>query len=508
MNKTIVFGIFLYIVNAWAPGASAASCESLASLKLPDTTITLAQTVQAGSFAPAAGPRGGGGGNVPNPFRAMPTFCRVAATLKPSPDSDIKIEVWLPESGWNSKFQAVGNGGWTGSIPYPALAAGVQRGYATAGTDTGHEGGSGSFALGHPEKLTDFAYRAVHEMTVKAKSIIDAYYGNNPKYSYWNGCSSGGKQGLKEAQRFPNDFDGIIAGAPAAYWTHLTASAAWVGQAVNRTESSYIPPAKYGPIHNAAINACDANDSVKDGVIDDPKKCKFDPKVLQCRDGDGPDCLTAGQVETARAMYSPVVNPRTKETLFPGFEPGSEMGWSIVAGPRPTSLGIDHWKYVVFKDPNWDYKTMDFDKDVALGDKLDNGAINAIDPNLAPFFSRGGKLLQYHGWADPLIPPQSSVDYYNSVLKTMGGAAKVNDSYRLFMVGGMGHCAGGDGPANFDMLSALEQWVEKGSAPASIPAAHVSNGKPDRTRILCPYPQVASYKGSGDPNDAANFVCK
>jgi len=478
--------------------AHAAPCENLTSLKLPDTTITLAQSVAAGTFMPPAA-RGGQA----NAFKDLPAFCRVAATLKPSRDSDIKIEVWLPESGWNMKFEAVGNGGWTGNIPYPALAGGLQRGYATAATDTGHRGGSGSFALGHPEKLVDFAYRAVHELTVKAKAITEAYYGSNPKYSYWNGCSSGGKQGLKEAQLFPNDYDGIVAGAPANFWTHLTASAAWVGQAVNKTESSYIPQTKYSLVHDAAVHACDALDGVKDGVIEDPKKCKFDPKVLQCNGDETAACLTAAQVDMARVMYSPIANPRTRQTLFPGFEPGSEMGWSTVAGRQPTSLGIDHWKYVVFKDPNWDYKTMDFDKDVALADKLDNGMINAIDTNLRPLFTHGGKILQYHGWADPLIPPQNSADYYESVLKAMGGPSKVKDSYRLFMVPGMGHCGGGDGPSNFDMLSALEQWVEKGKAPDRIIAS-----MPGRTRPLCPYPQVAVYKGSGSTDDASNFSCK
>jgi feruloyl esterase len=485
--------------------ADAATCESLTGLKLQGTTITLAETVAPGGFVPA-GPRGGRGGAGPqiNPYGNLPAFCRVAATLKPSSDSDIKIEVWLPASGWNMKFEAVGNGGWAGNISYPALADGLRRGYATASTDTGHEGGSGSFALGHPEKLIDFAYRAVHEMTVKAKAITAAYYGANPKYSYWNGCSSGGKQGLKEAQKFPDDFDGIIAGAPANYWTHLTAGAAWVGQAVNKTEDNYIPPSKYSLIHTAAMNSCDALDGVKDNVIENPKKCKFDPSILLCKGDDTSMCLTSAQVETTRAMYSSVMNPVTHKALFPGFEPGSEPGWSLVAGRQPTSLGIDYWKYVVFKDPNWDYKTMDFDKDIALGDDVDkNVGINAIDTNLQPFFSHGGKLLQYHGWTDALVPPQNSVDYYQSVVKAMGGVSKVQNNYRLFMAPGMNHCGGGDGPTQFDTLAALEQWVEKGKAPDQIIAS-----RPGRTRPLCPYPQVAVFKGSGSTDEAANFACR
>src|SRR5580704_12361863 len=259
-------------VTLGAGAAYAASCENLASLKLPDTTVTLAQEVAAAANTPA--------------------YCRVAATLKPSSDSDIKIEVWLPVSGWNEKFVANGNGGWSGAITPNTLAAAVRRGYATATTDTGHQGGSGSFALGHPEKLIDFAYRAVHEMTVKSKLVIAAYYGKGPRLSYWNGCSSGGKQGLKEAQRFPDDFDGIIAGAPANYWTHLTAQSVWTVEAAKADPATDIPAAKAQVLHRAVLAACDALDGVKDGLIDDPTRCKFDPQTLACKGEDGADCLT------------------------------------------------------------------------------------------------------------------------------------------------------------------------------------------------------------------------
>jgi len=481
--------------------AAAGSCESLAGLKLPDTTITMAQSVAAGAFTvPAAGR-----GAAPR-FDDLPGFCRVAATLKPSTDSDIKIEVWLPASGWNGKFEAVGNGGWNGNIDINALATGLRRGYATSSTDTGHEGGGGPW-MQRPEKLIDFGYRAVHEMAVKAKAIVAAYYGNGAQLSYFNGCSAGGRQALKEAQRFPEDFDGIIAGAPALNTTGRAAFSMYVAQAMHKDEASYIPASKYPLIHNAVLEACDAGDGVKDGVVENPKVCKFDPKVLECKSGDAATCLTAPQVESARKSYTAVVNPRSKQDIFPGLEPGSELGWATFASPQPFALGAQMFQYMVFKDANWDYKTLNFDTDMALTHKIENGTINAQDPNLKPFFAHGGKLIHYHGWSDPQITPMSSVNYYKSVLETMGDAGKVKDNYRLFMVPGMAHCGGGDGTSSFDMLSALEQWAEKHKAPEQILASRNRNGAVDRTRPLCPYPQVATYKGSGSTDDAVNFVC-
>ena len=482
--------------------AAAASCESLAGLKLPDTTITMAQSVAAGAFTvPAAGR-----GAAPR-FDDLPAFCRVAATLKPSTDSDIKIEVWLPASGWNGKFEAVGNGGWNGNIDINALATGLRRGYATSSTDTGHEGGGGPW-MQRPEKLIDFGYRAVHEMAVKAKAIVAAYYGNGAQLSYFNGCSAGGRQALKEAQRFPEDFDGIIAGAPALNTTGRAAFSMYVAQAMHKDEASYIPASKYPLIHNAVLDACDAGDGVKDGVLENPKVCQFDPKLLECKSGDAATCLTAPQVESARKSYTAVVNPRSKQEIFPGLEPGSELGWATFGSPQPFGLGAQMFQYMVFKDANWDYKTLNFDTDMALTHKIENGTINAQDPNLKPFFAHGGKLIHYHGWSDPQITPMSSVNYYKSVLETMGDAGKVKDNYRLFMVPGMAHCGGGDGTSSFDMLSTLEQWVEKHKAPEQILASRNRNGAVDRTRPLCPYPQVATYKGSGSTDEAANFVCK
>jgi feruloyl esterase len=477
--------------------AQDSSCEKLGKLSLPDTTITQVQAIKA---PPASAPAG---------LQNLPPYCRVAATLAPSKDSEIKIEVWMPESGWNGKLQSVGNGGWSGAINTGGLAGAIRRGYAAAGTDTGHSAGGAGFAMGHPEKLIDFGYRAVHEMTVKAKAFIAAYYGNGPKVSYWNGCSSGGKQGLKEAQRFPNDYEGIIAGAPANYWTHLMVATLWAAHATLKDPASYIPPAKYPLIHRAVLDACDALDGVKDGVLENPMRCKFDPKVLLCQGEDTADCLTAPQVEAVLKIYGPVKNPRTRQEIFPLLEPGSELGWPALAGgPGPLPIPVEHFRYVVFQDPSWDFKTLNFDSDVALADKLDNGLLNATDPNLKDFFMRGGKLLQYHGWNDQLIAPRNSINYYKSVEEKLGGSAKLQSNYRLFMVPGMAHCGGGDGPGSFDMVSAIEQWVEQDKPPDQIIAALRANNTVVRTRPLCPFPQVSQYKGIGSTDDAANFVCR
>jgi feruloyl esterase len=500
--------VFLIALLALAPAAWAASCEELSNLKLTDTTIA-AQSVGAGAFAPPAAGKGKGkGGAETNPFADLPAFCRVALTIKPTSDSDIKVEIWLPANNWNGKFEANGNGGWNGNIAPATLAAGMRLGYASAMTDTGHEGGSASFAMGHPEKVIDFGYRAVHEMAVKGKQIVQAFYGREPRYSYWNGCSAGGRQGIMAAQRYPADFDGIVAGAPGLNWSGRAMQAVWIGQATHKTDASAVPAAKFTAIHNAALEACDAKDGVQDGVIDSPQKCSFDPKVMECKGAEDNNCLTPAQVETVRTIYSDVTNPRTKQLLFNRHEPGSENGWNTMAGAQPFGLGTDLFKYIVYENPNWDYKTFNFDSDAEKTRKA-SAAMDALSPDLTAFFARGGKLLQYHGWADPQISPGSSVTYFESVMRAAGSnASKVQDNYRLFMVPGMAHCGGGDGTSSFDMLTVLEQWVEQKNPPAQVLASRVRNGAVDRTRPLCPYPQVAVYKGSGSTDEAANFSCR
>jgi feruloyl esterase len=478
------------------PGVAAAAgrnCESLGGVKVEGMTVTLSKSVAAG--AEARYPR-------------LPGFCRVAAVLQPTGDSEIKIEVWMPDAAsWNGKFEGTGNGGWGGAVEPGELAGAVGRGYAAASTDTGHADGSASFAMGHPEKLVDFGYRAVHGMTVAAKALIAAFYGEGPKLAYFEGCSSGGRQALMEAQRFPEDYDGIVAGAATNNWNAMMFGRIWVAQATLSDAASYIPPAKYPVIHKAALAACDAMDGVTDGVIDDPRGCKFDPAVLECKAGDAADCLTKAQVAAAERIYTPASNPRTKEIIFPAMERGSELVWGRLAGgPKPIELADDYFKYVVFEDAKWDFRTLNFDGDVAKGWKKDGGVLSAVNPDLRPFFARGGKLIQYHGWTDQQVMPENSINYHESVVKTVG-AKQVDASYRLFMVPGMGHCGGGDGPNKFDMLGALDEWKVGGKAPDAVVASHAMGGTVDRTRPLCAYPEVAKYKGVGSTDEAGSFAC-
>ncbi len=487
--------------HAQTPSVSAAACERLAaSLALPNSTVTSSAVVAAGAFTPP-----GGGAAAERAAAGLPAFCRVALTITPSSDSDIKSEVWLPLSGWNGKFLQVGNGGWGGSIQYTALADSLRRGYAAASTDTGHVGSSASFAVGHPEKLIDFGYRSVHETAVQGKATVSALYGTAPRFSYFNGCSGGGRQSFMEAQRFPEDFDGIIAGAPGFNRTDGAFQSLGAMQATHRDRASFIPASKYPMLHQAALNACDAGDGLKDGLITDPTRCQFDPAVTACAGADGPSCLTPEQVVAARRIYAPVIDPKTGAEVFAGLEPGSEMHWAGISGERPHQMYNDLARFIVFEDPDWDYRTLEID-DLERARQADNGILGATSTDLKPFVERGGKLLMYHGWEDQNISPRMTVGYYTDVQKTMG-KDQVDDAVRLFMVPGMGHCGGGDGPSSFDMLAALEQWREEGEAPARILASKMTDGRVTRTRPLCPYPQVAEYKGTGSIDQAENFAC-
>jgi feruloyl esterase len=491
------------VIAALAPASSpldVAACTRLVeSLRLPHTTVTSAQHVPAGAFRPPSGSADG--------FAGLPAFCRVTLTIRPSSDSDIRSEVWLPQAEWNGRFLMVGNGAWGGSIQYAALANGVARGYAVASTDTGHTGRDASFALGHPEKLADFAHRSVHETAIQGKAVVAARYATPPRYSYFEGCSGGGRQAFMEAQRYPEDFDAIVAGAPGYNRTHSFFQLVLLAQATLKDPASFIPAAKYPAIHRAALDACDAKDGAPDGLISDPLRCAFDPGVIACRDADGPACLTAAQVTAARRIYAPVVHPKTGEEIFPGLEPGSELRWAGTSGgPGPLQVADDLFKFVIFQDPQWDFRTLDVEKHLDLARTIDGGALSPTSPDIARFLGRGGKLLMWHGWADQNISPRSTVNYLARLTETLGKPA-VENGVALYMVPGMGHCSGGEGPASFDMLAALEAWREHGKAPREILATQIVGDKRGRTRTLCRFPMVPAYKGTGSLDRAESFVC-
>ena len=509
LNRKSVFGCFAALVLTYssaqvAPaGARAVTmCEHLKSMQLPRTTITASDRVEAGAFS-SANARG-------YDYKTLPAFCRVQGVIAPSSDSHIEFEVWMPASGWNGKYQGIGNGGFAGEISYSQLASAMNAGYAASSTDTGHKGGGtdATWALGHPEKVVDYGYRAIHETAEKAKTLIATFYGEAAKHSYFTGCSNGGRQALMEAQRFPGDYDGIIAGAPVNYRTHQLVWEIWIAQAVHTDPASYIPAEKYPVIHRTVVEACDARDGLKDGLIDDPRMCRFDPDVLACTGDDGPACLSLSQIRAARKIYSPAINPRTNREIFPALQLGSELGWGALAGPQPADEALQFFKSVVFKDASWNYRALTFDTAAEVSDKAAAETLNVTNPDLGAFFRRGGKLLMYHGWNDQLVAPNNTINYYNSVVDKIGDARRAASSLRLFMVPGLNHCTGGEGPNTFDTVRALDQWVENGNAPDRIDASHVTDGVVDRTRPLCPYPRVARYKGNGSINDAANFECR
>jgi feruloyl esterase len=435
------FGVIsaLVFVGVLTSANAAADCANVQLLAGTKGLIVLRQQVS-GSFTPATGVSQG----------QLPAFCRVAVVLTPTTHSLINAEVWLPESNWNGKLMAVGNGGWTGSIAYPALA-------------------------------------------------------QAPRHGYWNGCSAGGRQGMQSAQRYPEDFDGIIAGAPALDWTGRAASSLRVAQAMRVTADSALDAEALSLLEKGALAACDAGDGLVDGVIEAPQHCRFDPGTLQCTVGSASGCLTAAQVAAARATYAAAANPATGR-LITGLYPGSESGWATWGGAVPFATSMDHFRFVVTANPAWQLRDFNFSRDVARAEKQDANVINALNPDLRRFFRSGGKLLHYHGWSDPQISPGVSPQFHDAVVKRSGGI-NVSDSYRLFMVPGMAHCAGGTGTSTFDMVSALEQWVENDKAPSSISAQPRRDDRIDRLRPLCPYPQQASYDGKGDTALAESFRC-
>jgi feruloyl esterase len=504
------------------------SCEAIAKAKIENTTIITAQAIPAGAFN--GPPEVFSGRDISAFYKTLPAFCRVVALAKPTSDSAITIEIWLPASGWNGRLQGLGNGGFAGLIDHQGLGTSMRAGNVATATDTGHTGSpiDAGWALGHPEKIADFGHRGIHEMTRVARAVIQAHYGKAPQHSYFAGCSDGGREALMEAQRYPEDYDGILAGAPANNWTGLLSLSAYDTQALTADASSFIPPVKIATIANAVNDACDAVDGVKDGVLNDPRGCHFDPATIQCKTSEDSDkCLTAAQVSALKKLYGGVHDSHGRE-IHAGYLPGAETGeggWGLwITGPAPAkslmaAFAYGYFAHMVNDNPKWDARNFDVDAEVKKAEEKTAAALNANDPNLKPFAARGGKLILYHGWNDPAIPALNTVEYYNHVLSN---DPKADTFVRLYMIPGMQHCGGGPGVHTLgtssvpdsqnpqhNVISALEQWVEKGVVPGTLIATRYADDehtKPEMTRPLCPYPQAAKYRG-GEVNKAASFEC-
>ncbi len=465
---------------------------------------------------------------------SLPSFCRVQGVSRPSADSNIQFEVWLPDAAtWNRKFLSTGEGGFAGQLNYQrngqdsAMDENLRRGFATTSTDTGHVSSEQFWGIGHPEKIADYLYRAKHVTTLASKAIIEAYYSQPPSRSYFSSCSNGGRQGLIEAQRYPEDFDGFIIGAPWNFQSHSNAGFIWDAQ-VMAAAGARIPEEKLPAIAKAVVSACDKNDGVADGIIGDPSRCSFDPKSLTCKGADSSDCLTTAQVTALQKIYDGPKNPRTGASVFPGFAKGSESGWTGMTRPATARSGLMvYFSNLVYQNADWDLQTFNFDSDMTHTDETIGRMGNATSTDYAAAIRRGVKIIQYHGWNDQTLQPAYSPQYYEQVMKANGGLEKTQQFYRLFMVPGMNHCSGGIGASNFggvgqqlppardaahDLLTALEAWVERGNAPAQFIGTKYADTQATTrtvqfTRPICLYPTVARYKGTGNQNDAASFSC-
>ncbi len=501
--------------------ALASPCSGVRALASEKTTVSLSEIVGNGRLTTPYG----------NTLEQLPQFCRIAGVFRPTRDSVIRFEVWMPTSGWNGRFLGVGNGGYAGTINYEQMASSLRRGFVTASTDTGHEAGpeDASWAFHHPEKIADYGYRALHLTTVFAKKALTAFYGQPAQHAYFDSCSNGGREGLVEAQRFPEDYDGILAGAPANNWTSMLTSAIDVVQTMASDPAAYISTMKLPAIHRAVLDACDATDGVKDGIVSNPAMCRFDPASLLCKGEDSLTCLTSPQVKTLRKLYTGG-STRDGKKIFPGYVPGSEIpAWDYwVIGPGPEAgagarYPVNFFRYMVTEDPKWNIDAADAGTAQSEAEAAVGKILNATNPNLQPFFDRGGKMILYHGWNDSAISPWNTINYLTSVREKVG-ETKTDAGVRLYMVPGMEHCFGGPGPSSFGQLGLsegqgigsgsldlLERWVELQRAPDVILASKFSGkGKAaaaTMTRPLCPYPQVAKYSGKGDPNRAESFTC-
>ena len=483
---------------AWS--SAPMDCAALARLHLPHVQIHSAARIDGPTFTPPGAPAA---------LTDLPAFCRVDAVIAPA----VHFELWLPLADWNGKFEGTGNGGYSGAIVYTALAAGLRRHYATSSTDMGHTATTpdpGSWALGHPELILDQGFRAQHETAVSSKELVRRFYGRAAQRSYFVGCSSGGWQGLTEAQRYPHEYDGIVAGAPAFEVIHLHAGTLWTHLAARE-----ISPPKLRVVSDAVLAKCDARDGVKDGLLQDPTRCDFSPSELACRPGQSPEsCLLPAEVIALQKIYDGAHTSGGAQ-IYPGWPRGVEYALVAMQGEFPAALASSTFKDMAFDDPSWKYEHFDFDHDTQRADAKVGAVLNNYSADLSAFRARGGKLILWHGWADPLISPLHTLGYYRKLAAYFSdGAASpqalaaLQDFARLYLAPGVNHCGGGPGPDTFDALGALEQWVEHGKAPEAILASHATHGTVDRTRPLCPYPQVAVYAGRGDSDRAESFVCR
>lgn len=535
MNRSVPALSVVLLLTSWPLAASEDRCSALRAIDLPGVHISSIEWAPAGPFVP----------DPPLPALALPVpaHCAVNGVISPNPDSRIRFEIWLPADGWNGKYQGVGNGGFAGKLNRAEMAVAVQRGFATATTDTGHDlVGTEVWAKNQPEKTRDFGDRAIHLTTVTAKSIVERYYGRAPVRSYFASCSNGGRQALMEAQRHPEDFDGIIAGAPAYDWVAaIAAGFAWNAQALFGSPDTAITSAMTPAVATEVKAQCDLSDGLSDGVIADPARCEVKASKSRCRYGKEAteSCLSAQQWGALEAIYR---GPRDSQgrVIYPGFSPGGEIGsfpglgwegWIFGSADKGTNQLFflrGFMRGFVTGDPNWDFPQFDFDRDYpAVRDRW-GPALNATDPDLTRFFARGGKLILWHGWSDAALPPLGTIRYFDSVRKRMGPRAQ--ESVRLFMAPGVQHCVGGPGPYMFnpgpatpdgrpesDMGKALEHWVEQGVAPEKIEAwrprdlMSALSGDPkaevDRTGLLCAFPAIARWDGKGDPKSATSYRC-
>jgi feruloyl esterase len=469
------------------------SCERIRGLALPEASIEAVEVVAAGPYV--ASPPG-----LTAPVVVeLPEHCRVKLVVAPQ----INVEVWLPVANWNGRFQGVGGGGLAGIISYWGLANAVLDGFATASTDTGHVGSSDAlWAIGRADLVVDYGHRAVHEMTLKARAVLEAFYGQPAHHAYWNGCSTGGRQGLMEAQRYPSDYDGILAGAPAINISVFHTGQVWAAQHTLVDPESYITPEQYAAINRWVLDNWDARDGAPDGVIEDPRRVVMDFPAVQTTAG-----LTDRQIETLRALYGGPVNAEGA-SVYPGLMPGGETQWAPVAGgPNPFPIGPLIYGQMVFEEPDWDWRTFNYDADLEAAVAKLRDVMDAIDPDLSSFKQRGGKLILFHGWSDFGISPEYTRRYYESVMDRLGGRAAAEEFARLFLLPGVGHCRGGTGADRFDALHPLVDWVERGVAPDHIVASRVVDGSVEWTRPLCAYPRVARWTGDGSMHEAANFRC-